>query len=123
MLSFISALRAMTIKYSESLFIHSVIETDSTSFRQYESEFHAKGLLHCASMNAAVNDHIAQFVKGAYTLLAMAVICFALSIGIIGLNMSAAKDLPAELLETGTVSDTDDEKPGSHSEGPILHPE
>ena len=122
-LSFISALRAMTIKYSESLFIHSVIEEDGETFRKYEIEFHAKGLLYCAVMNAAVNDHIAQFVKGAYTLLAIAVICFALSVVVIGSNMSASEDLRVESVKMETASGTCSEKSGPHQENPISHPE
>ena len=122
-LSFISALRAMTIRYSESLFIHSVIENDSETFRNYELEFHAKGLLSCASTNASLNDHIAQFVKDAYTLLAIAVICFALSVGIIGGKLVATKDLHGEPVKTGTVVDTDDEKTTSPSEKSIVHSE
>ena len=60
----------------------------AANFEVTKIEFHAKGLLHCATMNAAVNDHIAQFVKGAYTLLAVAVIGFALGISIIGFDMA-----------------------------------
>ena len=36
--------------------------------------FRARGLLYCASMNTAINDHIAQFVKGAHMLTAAAVV-------------------------------------------------
>lgn len=118
-LSFISALRAMTIKYSESLFLRSVIEEDSATFRNYDVEFHAKGLLYCASMNAVINDHIAQFVRGAYTLLAIAVVCFALSVGIIGVTMSATEDLRTDSVVTSPVLDTDDAKTGSDSEKAI----
>ena len=36
-LSFVSALRAMAIKYSEALFVHAVIEEDGSKFRSYEN--------------------------------------------------------------------------------------
>ncbi len=105
-LSFVSALRAMAIKHNESLFVHSVIEEESDEFRSYEVEFHAKGLLHCAVMNAAVNDHTAQFVKGAYTLLAIAVVGFALGIGVIGFDVTGTKGSPGDLLNGKSSSVT-----------------
>jgi hypothetical protein len=43
-------------------------------FRSYDEAFHAKGLLHCASMNTAMNDHLAQFVRGAHSMTAIAIL-------------------------------------------------
>ena len=120
-LSFISALRAMTIKYSESLFLHSVIEEDSETFRKYEIEFHAKGLLYCAVMNAAINDHMAQFVKGAYTLLAIAVICFAMGVGTIALNLGGGRDSGLGVVNTETASGACSENCDPRPENPISH--
>jgi hypothetical protein len=73
LLGFISAVRAVSVKAGETLFLNSVID-ESGQFREYSRSFHARGLLYCASMNTAMNDHIAQFVKGAHILTAAAVI-------------------------------------------------
>lgn len=69
LLGFISALRAISVKNGQALFLGSVIEEDG-QFRKYSKAFHAQGLLYCAAMN----DHLAQFVKGAHLLTAAAVI-------------------------------------------------
>ena len=120
-LSFISALRAMTIKYSQLLFLNAVIEEDSGMFRKYEIEFQAKGLLYCAVMNTAINDHMAQFVKGAYTLLAIAVICFAWGVGIIGLNLGTDSDLRLDVLKTEAVSGSCSGNGGPQAENIVSH--
>jgi hypothetical protein len=73
LLGFISAVRAVAVKESETLFLNSVL-TEDGQFRQYSDAFRARGLLYCASMNTATNDHIAQFVKGAHILTAAAVL-------------------------------------------------
>lgn len=44
------------------------------TFRTYDKAFHARGLLYCASVNQGMNGHIAQFVKGAHVLTALAVL-------------------------------------------------
>ena len=72
-LGFISAVRAISVKAFEKLFVHSVIAEDG-QFREYQAAFHARGLLYCAAMNEGMNDHIAQFVKGAHVLTAAAII-------------------------------------------------
>ena len=72
-LGFISAVRAISVKAFETLFLRSVID-EAGQFREYKTSFHARGLLNCAAMNEAMNDHIAQFVKGAHFLTAAAVI-------------------------------------------------
>ena len=115
-LSFVSALRAMAVKHNESLFVHAVIEDDGTKFRSYEIEFHAKGLLLCATRNTTVNDHIAQFVKGAHTLLVVAVIGFALGMSIIGFDMGKARGSQGDVTNTNSSSSTQQEKK-------ILNPE
>lgn len=73
LLGFISAIRAVAVKESETLFLDSVL-TEDGQFRKYSEAFRARGLLYCASMNTATNDHIAQFVKGAHILTAVAVL-------------------------------------------------
>jgi len=72
LLGFISAVRAVAVKESETLFLDSIL-TEAGQFRKYSEAFRARGLLYCASMNTATNDHIAQFVKGAHILTAAAV--------------------------------------------------
>ena len=73
LLAFISAVRAVAVKNTETLFVHSVVNEEG-QFRKYSEAFRARGLLYCASMNTAINDHIAQFVKGAHMLTAAAVV-------------------------------------------------
>lgn len=73
LLGFTSAVRAVAVKETETLFLGSVIDEDG-QFREYSKSSHARGLLYCASMNTATNDHIAQFVKGAHILTAGAIL-------------------------------------------------
>lgn len=70
---FIAAIRAVGVKENETLFLDSVMNEDG-KFRKYSNAFRAQGLLYCASMNTAMNDHLAQFVKGAHTMTAAAVL-------------------------------------------------
>jgi hypothetical protein len=72
LLGFISAVRAVSVKAFETLFLDSVIDKNG-QFREYKRAFRARGLLYCAAMNEAMNDHLAQFVKGAHFLTAAAV--------------------------------------------------
>ncbi len=74
LLGFVSVVRAMSVKTTETLFLGAVIDLDDGQFREYSTSFHARGLLYCASMNTAMNDHIAQFVRGGQILTAAAVI-------------------------------------------------
>src|SRR5579862_5350551 len=73
LLGFTSAVRAISVKAIETLFLRSVID-ERGQIREYKEAFHVRGLLYCAAMNEGLNDHIAQFVKGAHVLTAAAVI-------------------------------------------------
>ena len=73
LLGFISAIRAIGVKESQTLMLDSVLHEDG-KFRRYSAAFRAQGLLYCSSMNTAMNDHLAQFVKGAHTMTAGAVV-------------------------------------------------
>ena len=73
LLGFVSAIRAVGVKTSETLSLGSVLQDDG-NFRSYDESFHAKGLLRCASMNTAMNDHLAQFVRGAHAMTAIAIL-------------------------------------------------
>lgn len=77
-LGFISIARAVSVKRGQILFLESVIDAKSNDFKKYDAAYYARGLLYCASVNAAMNAHIAQFVKGAQILTTIAVIlsCF-----------------------------------------------
>ena len=76
-LCFIAASRAMAVRAREVLHMHAVVDGQTGTFLEYRKDYHAQGLLYCASMNTATNDHIAQFVRSAQTLLTTAVLLFA----------------------------------------------
>ncbi len=103
LLAFIAAIRAVGVKETQSLFLSSVIH-EGGQFRQYNEAFHAYGLIYCASMNTAMNDHIAQFVKGAHILTAAALL------GLLTTSVPAAVTLvhspaaPAQTAVVGTVA-------------------
>jgi hypothetical protein len=102
-LAFISAVRAVAVKGGETLFLDSVIH-ESGQFRKYNEGFHARGLLYCASMNTAMNDHIAQFVKGAHILSAASVLLLlaaAIPSGAVFLRLPAS---PTQTQIVGPVS-------------------
>ena len=79
--SFISVIRAVSIKSIFGLYKESVFHKDTEKFMRYDRKFHGKGLVFCASYNTVVNDHIAQFVRYAHQLLLWAAVCFVLGLG------------------------------------------
>ena len=99
LLGFISAVRAVAVKTIETLFLSSVVD-GAGQFREYSKAFHARGLLYCAAMNEAMNDHIAQFVKGAHILTAGAVITLVLAAVP---TIVALSNLPSSPTETKIV--------------------
>jgi hypothetical protein len=109
LLSFVSAARALAIRGNEILHLGAVIEGETGCFRKYDKGFHAQGLLYCATMNTATNDHIAQFVKGAHVLMAFAVIAFTSGAVAAGLQLTAHPTPPirAEVIGTVSLSPTD----------------
>jgi hypothetical protein len=74
LLGFLSIVRAVSIRSREQLFLGAVIDFTNNQIRVYDKSFRMRGLLYCAAVNQAINDHIAQFVKGAHILTAVAVI-------------------------------------------------
>jgi hypothetical protein len=72
--AFISIVRAVSVQIRENLGMDSIIDVKAKTWRPYSSVFEARGLLYCGSVNAAMNGHIAEFVKGAHVLTALAVI-------------------------------------------------
>lgn len=114
LLAFSAAIRAIAVKGGETLFLDAVID-ESGQFRKYSEAYHARGLLYCASMNTATNDHIAQFVKGAHILSAAAVLTLLIaSIPLIGLF--ATPPSPVQTQIVGPVNLTFPELTALHSE-------
>ena len=105
-LSLISALRGIAIRPSKSLYIHAVIDEEYGGFLKYKKESHAQGLLYCATMNEAMNDHLAQFVKSAHILLAIAVIVFTLGVIVTGFQRTARTVPPSktDIVGAGSLS-------------------
>jgi len=102
LLGFISAVRAVSVKAFETLFLDSVIDK-AGQFREYKKEFRARGLLYCAAMNEAMNDHLAQFVKGAHFLTAAAVSALVLAAVPTSLVFSNLSASPTETKIVGPV--------------------
>lgn len=102
LLGFISAARAVAVKTIETLFLGSVVDGHG-QFREYNKAFHARGLLYCAAMNQAMNDHIAQFVKGAHILTAAAVIVLVLAALPTGIALSNLPSSPTQTKIVGPV--------------------
>jgi hypothetical protein len=73
-LGFISIARAVSVQVRETLGLGAIIDLGAGTFRAYDKVFYARGLLYCASVNQGMNGHIAQFVKGAHILTALAVL-------------------------------------------------
>jgi len=95
LLAFVSIARAVAVQSREELFLGAVIDLDNKKFRKYDPTFHARGLLYCASVNAAMNAHLAQFVKGAQILTTAAVfVCVlaAVPVGFLSSNLSSASN-------------------------------
>ena len=107
-LGFIAAVRGISVKAIETLFVHSVLD-DAGQFREYKEEFHARGLLYCAAMNEAMNDLIAQFVKGAHVLTAASVIAFVVAAVPSIYVFSGLPASPAETKIVGSVNVTSQE--------------
>jgi hypothetical protein len=103
LLGFISAIRAVAVKESETLFLDSVL-TEGGQFRKYSEAFRARGFLFCASMNTATNDHIAQFVKGAHILTAAAVLVLLLAAVPTSVVFLRLPPSPAETKIVGSVN-------------------
>jgi outer membrane murein-binding lipoprotein Lpp len=101
-LGFTAAVRAISVKTLETLFVHSVID-ETGKFREYKKAFHARGLLYCAAMNEAMNDHIAQFVKGTHILTAAAVIALVVAAIPTSYVLSGLPSSPTETKIVGPV--------------------
>jgi hypothetical protein len=103
LLGFISAVRAVSVKATETLFLQSVVD-DAGQFRKYDESFHARGLLYCAAMNEAMNDHLAQFVKGAHILTAAAVVALVVAAVPTSFVLSGLPSSPTQTKIVGPVN-------------------
>ena len=63
----------MGVHQRHMLYIEAVLDNQGRMM-EYKKRKHALGLLYCASMNTSTNDHMAQFVRGAHTLMVFAVL-------------------------------------------------
>jgi hypothetical protein len=102
LLGFISAIRAIGVKSNQTLSLDMVIDTNG-GFLPYNEVRHAKGLLYCASMNTAKNDHLAQFVRGAHSMTAIAVIFVILAAIPTSFTAATQSEDPARTTILGTV--------------------
>ena len=102
LLGFTSAIRAVGVKAKQTLFLNSVVD-DAGQFREYSKSFHARGLLYCAAMNEAMNDHLAQFVKGAHILTAAAIITLVMAAVPTSIMLSTLPSVPTQMKVLGQV--------------------
>ena len=103
-LGFISIVRAVSVQARESLFLGAVIDLATGQFRKYDKAFHAGGLLYCASVNTAMNDHIAQFVKGAHIFTTAAVVALVAAAVPASVDFSKAPTGPVATKIVGSVT-------------------
>jgi hypothetical protein len=103
LLGFVSAARAVYIQWRQTLFLDAIIDPESGAFRKYDQTSHARGLLYCASMNTVMNDHVAQFVKGAQALSAVAVILLASAAVPASMAVSSHTTSPVQAAIVGPV--------------------
>ncbi len=115
LLGFISAVRAISVKSSETLYLDSVIDK-AGQFREYSKAFHARGLLYCAVMNQAMNDHLAQFVKGAHLLTAGAITALVIAALPISFVISYLPTSPTQTQIVGPVEVSSPELSGIREE-------
>jgi len=94
LVAFIASVRATGIRAQSTLHIHSVIDPNTKAVKEYTPDYFGRGLLFCASTNAAVNDHIADFVRAAQVFLTLAV--FFLVIGAVPLAFTSHSKTEAQ---------------------------
>ena len=102
LLGFVSAVRAVSVKANQALYLQSVVD-ETGQVRKFDKAFHLRGLLWCTSMNEAMNDHLAQFVKGAHLLTAGAVIILTVAAIPAAIMLNHLPAGPTETKIVGTV--------------------
>lgn len=73
LVSFISLLRALAIKPRINLSVYSLFNTYPEGVKRYNPDFYGRGLLYCSSVNGALNNLLADFVRAAQVFLVVAV--------------------------------------------------
>ena len=76
-LGFVSVARSLAIRARKQPYLEAIIANDGV-FLEYKRTKYAQSLLNCVSTNTSVNDHIAQFVRGAQALIVSAVCLFSI---------------------------------------------
>jgi len=102
-MGFISIARAVSVQVRETLGLGAIIDLPAGELRRYNKIFHARGMLYCASVNAAMNGHIAEFVKGAHILTALAVIALLIA-AMASISLMPSGSGPAKTEIVGPVS-------------------
>jgi hypothetical protein len=64
--AFIAASKIIIVQGRQNLHFFSVIKDNGSEIRPYNPEFYSRGLLWCASYNTAINDHIADYLRGCH---------------------------------------------------------
>lgn len=102
LLAYTAASRALFVRQRSHLFLASVIDEEKGEFRTFNAAFYARGLLWCASMNAATNSHISEFTKAAQAFTTLA----AVSLAAVAVPVGDSLLQPAEELATieGSIS-------------------
>ena len=116
LLGFISVARAVSVQGREYLQTNAVIDPASGQFRKYEKGWRARGLLYCAAVNQAMNDHIAQFVKGAHILTALAVISLVVAALPTAIAVTDHPEAPRKVELVGNVNVSPDTLSGVRTE-------
>jgi len=104
LMGFVSIMRAVSIQARESLYLGSVADLSGGQILKYDGSFLARGLLYCASVNTAMNDHLAQFVKGAHILTIAAVISLVVATLPASISYLDSTELPAKTKIVGPVT-------------------
>jgi hypothetical protein len=79
LLAFIAAVRATGIRTFHSLHIGTVIDEEKGTIKAFSPNIFGRGLLWCAAVNAAVHDHLADFVRASQLFLVWSVILLLIS--------------------------------------------
>jgi hypothetical protein len=103
LLGFVTIMRAVSVQERQTLLHSAVIDFEKRQIREYNKTFHARGLLYCASANQAMNDHVAQFVKGAHILTAFAVLALVVAAMPAAFTLSNLPSTPVKAELIGSV--------------------
>lgn len=123
LLGFICALRAVSVRRRDTLYLGSALDMSTGQFREYKKAFRARGLLYCASMNHAMNDHIANFVKSAHIFSAIAVVLLVIAAIPVSMGISGRKPMLVDAKIVSPVAVTSKELRDLGNQVASLHSE